>query len=129
MKNSSRCFADSNSNIQRFFQTNDAYKGFKCPLVPANGGNGNENEGFVPDFSNRYFTEDIPLGLCVYKGLADIANVETPTIDKIITFCQLHMGKEYILNGKLEGKDVNTTSSPQRFGIKSISDLQKLYYP
>ena len=106
-------------------------------MIPAAASNGDENEGetkrkrtgFVPDFSNRYFTEDIPLGLCVYKGLADIASVETPTIDKIITFCQLHMGKEYILNGRLEGKDVKTTSAPQRFGMETISDLQRLYYP
>merc|ERR1711939_913452 len=57
------------SNIQRFFQTNSAYKGFRCPLIP--GGQG--ETGFVPNFSNRYFTEDIPLGLCLNKGLADIA--------------------------------------------------------
>jgi hypothetical protein len=33
------------------------------------------------------------------------------------------MGKEYIKNGKLAGKDVGETKSPQRFGIKSLADL------
>jgi len=116
------------SNIQRFFQTNVAYKGFKCPLTPVGDDDG-KARGFVPNFANRYFTEDIPLGLCVYKGLADIAGAKTPSIDKVINFCQLHMKKEFILNGKLEGKDVKMTSAPQRFGICKISDLKSLYYP
>lgn len=114
----------SESNIQRFFQTNDAYKGFRCPLIPAKSG-----KGFVPDFENRYFTEDIPCGLCLYKGLADIAEVDTPKIDEIIMYCQHHMKKEYVVNGKLVGKDVGETSAPQKFGINTISDLTKLYYP
>lgn len=112
------------STLQRFFQTNDAYKGFRCPLIPAPSG-----KGFVPDFTNRYFTEDIPCGLCLYKGLADIAEVETPKIDEIIMYCQKYMEKEYVVNGKLVGKDVGETSSPQKFGIHTIDDLKKLYYP
>lgn len=112
------------STLQRFFQTNDAYKGFRCPLIPAPGG-----QGFVPDFTNRYFTEDIPCGLCLYKGLADIAQVETPKMDEIITYCQKYMKKEYVVDGKLMGKDVGETSAPQRFGIRTIDDLKKLYYP
>merc|ERR1712032_610777 len=66
----------ADSNLKTFFSTNDGYKGFRCPLVPA-GGPG-DNKGYVPDFSNRYFTEDINLGLCGYKGLAEIAQVSTP---------------------------------------------------
>lgn len=112
------------SNLQRFFQTNAAYKGFRCPLIPAASG-----KGFVPDFSNRYFTEDIPCGLCLYKGLADIAEVDTPKIDSIIYFCQKYMRKEYVVNGKLVGKDVGETSAPQKFGIRTIDDLKRLYYP
>ena len=112
------------SNLQRFFQTNAAYKGFRCPLIPAK-----EGKGFVPDFTNRYFTEDIPCGLCLYKGLADIAEVETPKIDSIIEYCQKYMGKEYVVNGKLVGKDVGETSAPQKFGIRTIDDLKRLYYP
>lgn len=114
---------DKDSNLQKFFQTNDAYKGFRCPLIPAEDG----KEGFVPDFTNRYFTEDINCGLCGYKGLADIAGVETPTIDSIIEWAQSHMGVEFMVDGKLVGKDVGITNAPQRFGIKTIEDLRKLY--
>ncbi|NOR40102.1 MAG: hypothetical protein GQ537_02700 [Gammaproteobacteria bacterium] len=83
--------------------------------------NGN---GWEPDFSNRYFTEDIPLGLCIYKGVADIAGVNTPVIDTVISWAQGHMGKEYILNGTLSGRDVSETNAPQRFGIHSIGQLK-----
>jgi hypothetical protein len=42
----------------------------------------------VPDFENRYFTEDIPLGLCVYKGIADIVGVPTPVMDTVLAWAQ-----------------------------------------
>eukprot|EP00536_Pseudo-nitzschia_multiseries_P007174 jgi/Psemu1/304691/fgenesh1_kg.165_\ len=113
------------SDLLDFYRNNDAYKGFRCPFVRGIAKDG--KEGFVPDFNNRYFTEDIPLGLCVYKGLADIAEVQTPFIDTIIMHFQSYMGKQFVVNGKLEGKDVVETSAPQRFGLTTISDLQKVY--
>lgn len=112
----------SDSNLCNFFRTNDAYKGFRCPLIPAA-----EGGGFVPDFQNRYFTEDINLGLCGNKGIADLGGVETPVIDMIIRWAQGYMEKEFVVDGKLTGKDVAETSAPQRFGISSIDDLKSLY--
>lgn len=109
------------SSLCDFFRTNDAYKGFRCPLVPIEGG------GYLPDFTNRYFTEDINLGLCGYKGIADIAGVETPVMDSIIEWAQTHMKMEFIVDGHLTGKDVCVTSAPQRFGMKTIADLQAVY--
>jgi len=96
----------------------DGYKGFKCPMKPA-------GSGFEPDFANRYFTEDIPEGVCMYKGIADLAGVETPVMDEIVCFFQQFMGKEYIKNGRLEGQHMNETKSPQAFGIKTLEDLLK----
>jgi hypothetical protein len=61
----------------------------------------------------------------MYKGIADLAGVETPTIDLILTHFQNLMGKEYIKNGKLAGKDVGETKSPQRFGLHSLEQLLK----
>ena len=65
----------------------------------------------------------------MYKGLADIAQVETPKIDEIIMYCQKYMKKEYVVDGKLVGRDVGETTAPQRFGINTIDELKKLYYP
>lgn len=44
-------------------------------------------------------------------------------------YCQKYMKKEYVVDGKLVGKDVGETTAPQRFGINTINDLKKLYYP
>uniref|UniRef100_A0A7S3PKN7 Opine dehydrogenase domain-containing protein n=1 Tax=Aplanochytrium stocchinoi TaxID=215587 RepID=A0A7S3PKN7_9STRA len=99
------------------FKQNPNYKGFKCPFKSAEG-------GWKPDFSNRYFTEDIPLGLCLFKGIGEICNVSTPTIDKIISWAQVHMQKSYLGDDqKLDGEDVNQTYAPQRFGFTSVNDL------
>jgi len=94
----------------------DGYKGFRCPMKPVTG-------GFVPDFANRYFTEDIPEGVAMYKGIADLVGVQTPVMDEIVCFFQKFMGKEYIKNGKLAGANVMETKSPQAFGITSLEQL------
>jgi len=104
------------SNFTAAIRSCDGYKGFKCPMKQVEG-------GWVPDFANRYFTEDIPEGTCMYKGVADLAGVETPVIDEIVCFFQQFMGKEYIKDGKLAGKDVNETKSPQAFGVTSLEQL------
>lgn len=39
--------------------------------------------GFIPDFQNRYFTEDFPYGLKFIKNLAEKYHVTTPVINKV----------------------------------------------
>merc|ERR1712113_951832 len=109
---------EDDSTIKGCTSTNDGFKGFRCPMKQ-------EGDGWVPDFANRYFTEDIPEGFCMYKGIADLAGVETPTIDHILGFFQNLMGKEYLKDGKLAGKDVGETKSPQRYGVTSLEELLK----
>mmetsp|Transcript_122119 Transcript_122119/g.380171 ORF Transcript_122119/g.380171 Transcript_122119/m.380171 type:complete len:407 (+) Transcript_122119:70-1290(+) len=116
-------YQDPAPTLQQFFNGNAAYKGFRCPLVAAAGGGG----GWAPDFGNRYFTEDIPLGLCVYRGVAELAGVETPAMDEIIAWAQAHMGKEYLKDSRLAGAHVGETSAPQRFGIATLDDLRRRY--
>ena len=108
------------NSLVEIFASNDAYKGFRCPFKRVEGG-----EGWVPDFENRYFTEDIPCGLCIYKGIADIVNVPTPMMDKVLMWAQQRTGKEYIVDGKLQGKDVGETTAPQRFGITTVTQLKQ----
>merc|ERR1712139_696964 len=106
------------SKLSTCFNTNDGFKGFRCPMKQVDG-------GWAPDFANRYFTEDIPEGFAMYKGIADLAGVETPTIDLIMGFFQKFMGKEYLKDGKLAGANVNETKSPQRYGVTSLDALLK----
>jgi len=94
------------------------YKTFRCPLKQ-------KGDAWEPDFENRYFTEDIPCGLCTYKGVADIFGVKTPYTDELVYWAQKHMGKEYIVDGALKGKDVPETYSPQRWGITTIAGLKE----
>merc|ERR1711870_213873 len=79
------------------------------------------------DFANRYFTEDVPDGLCVYKGYADLAGVATPDIDAILEKFQTFMGKEYVKDGKLAGKDAMATKAPQAFGYTTLESLVKVW--
>lgn len=99
--------------------TGPMYKTFRCPLKA-------EGDGFVPDFTNRYFTEDIPCGLCTYKGVAQIFGLKTPMIDSIIIWAQGYMGKEYVVNGKLNEALIPEMFAPQRFGIRTVADLKKV---
>lgn len=104
------------TSVTGVFKTNVGLTGFRCPMKEEGG-------GWVIDFKNRYFTEDIPEGLCMYKGIADLAGVPTPTIDFIIEYFQKFMGKEYVKDGKLAGANVGETKSPQRFGITTLEAL------
>ena len=60
-----------------------------------------------------------------------IANIINVVLNYIFIFgkFQKYMKKEYVVDGRLIGKDVGETSAPQKFGIQTINDLQKLYYP
>eukprot|EP01134_Creolimax_fragrantissima_P004471 CFRG4471T1 len=107
-------YGDSFKSLKDIFAKNSAYKGFRCPFKAVEG-------GFVPDFTNRYFTEDIPEGLCIYRGVAELAGVETPMIDEVLNWASKHMGKEYLVDGKMQGKDIETSHAPQRF----VADLNK----
>lgn len=53
-----------------------AFKNIDSPMVKT-------SEGWIPDFSSRYFTEDFPFGLKFIKDLAHEHNVVTPIIDQV----------------------------------------------
>ncbi|KAK7503927.1 hypothetical protein BaRGS_00004659 [Batillaria attramentaria] len=101
-------------------RTNAAYNGLVHPMKDA--GNGK----WVPDFNYRYTSEDIPYGLVVTKGLAELAGVPTPYTDKVLTWCQEKLGKEYIVGSELKGKDLKESRAPQAYGYKSLDDLVAL---
>mmetsp|Transcript_2217 Transcript_2217/g.6241 ORF Transcript_2217/g.6241 Transcript_2217/m.6241 type:complete len:422 (+) Transcript_2217:95-1360(+) len=106
------------SSLARAMNTNKGYQGLKHTMEPAPGG-----EGLVPSWNARYLTEDIPFGLVPIKGIAQAVGVPTPAIDHIIAWCQVRMGKEYIVDGKLTGKNINETRCPQRYGFYTIDQM------
>ena len=93
---------------------NPAYqKGLHFPMKPTEG-------GWVPDFSSRYLTEDVPFILLVHKGLAELLDVELPKIERLINWCQEVMGKEYLIANQVKGQNIGETRAPQRFGYHEI---------
>ena len=105
------------SNLFRMLVTNKGYRGLTHPTIEVEIGG---EKKFLPNFQYRYFSEDLPCGLLVTRGIAELAGVETPNIDKVLIWAQKMMGKEYLVDGKLCGKDVASTRSPQRYGFYDL---------
>jgi len=82
---------------------------------------------FMPNFTYRYLSEDVPFGLVVTKGLGNIAGVRTPTIDEVILWAQAVTGKEYLRNGRLNGMDARHLPIPQNYGFHSHASLDDWY--
>ena len=93
-----------------------SFKGIPTPMLET-------EDGLIPDFQSRYFTEDIPFGLLIIKGVAAITGTTTPAIDTVLTWAQEMMHKEYIIGGKLGGKDIAETPMPQNAGIVTTAEL------
>lgn len=104
------------SSLMMAMRTNAAYDGLVHPMKTV------EN-GFLPDFNYRYTREDIPFGLVVMKGIAELADVATPVMDKIILWGQDKLGKEYIVDGRVKGKDIKEARAPQSFGLNTLDSL------
>lgn len=79
-----------------------AFKDIMAPMIKT-------PSGYIPDFSNRYFLEDFPFGLLIIKSIGEILNINTPNIDEILKWGQTMIGKEYLTEKGLNGKDLPGT--------------------
>jgi NAD/NADP octopine/nopaline dehydrogenase-like protein/F420-dependent NADP oxidoreductase-like protein len=87
----------------------------------------NGPDEFTPDFSYRYLTEDVPFGLAVSKSIAQMTQIETPCIDRVLVWAQEKFGKEYVVDGRLGGRDTSRLPIPQNYGINSLGELVNWY--
>merc|ERR1719352_1969359 len=108
------------STLKTCMNTNKAYDGLAHPCIQG------EDNKFMPDLKYRYVAEDCPTGLCFSKGLAELCEIPTPQIDKVIQWAQQCLGKEWIVNGKMCGKDISGTRAPQGVGINSLDKFIKM---
>ncbi len=109
---------DDDSTMKSIFRTNRGYKGLYAPMKKLADGR------YVPDFNYRYLTEDIPRGQCVLKGVAELAGVKTPTIDRLIHWADSVMGKNYLTaDGRLNPESVQETAAPQAFGFNTLEAI------
>ncbi|KAL9186206.1 hypothetical protein ACHAXT_005444 [Thalassiosira profunda] len=111
------------TNIYTMLRTNKGYRGLTHPMreVDVDG-----TTKYLPNFKYRYFTEDLPMGLIVTRGIAELAGVSTPHMDDVILWCQEKLGKEYVVDGKLAGKDLDSTRAPQRYGFSDLDTFMQV---
>ena len=110
------------SSLQSSFATNKSYAGLLAPMQKT-------EDGYIPDFKARYLSEDVPYNLLVTRGIAELAGVPTPMIDKVLSWAQLRLEKEYLVSGKMQGADLQNSRSPQRFGFTSLDPfMQEMCY-
>ena len=107
------------TSLQTAFASNEAYIGLIHPMKQVSP----EDSKLVPDFGHRYFTEDIPYGLVVLRGISEVVGVPTPVMDKVLSWAQGHMGKVYLEEGRVQGRDVETTRAPQQYGFDTVNAL------
>jgi hypothetical protein len=111
------------SSIHRMLLTNKGYRGLTHPTIEVDTPEGKK---YLPNFKYRYFTEDIPCGLVVTRGIAELAGVPTPHMDDVILWCQDRMGKEFLTkDGRVAGKDLGMTRCPQHYGFTDLDTFMK----
>lgn len=64
------------SSLTRKIRSINAFKTIKSPMTST-------AQGWLPDYSSRYFTEDFGYGLRFIKMLATQRGISTPTIDRV----------------------------------------------
>ncbi|MBT8492940.1 MAG: NAD/NADP octopine/nopaline dehydrogenase family protein [Deltaproteobacteria bacterium] len=112
-------YISDRSTLRTRFASNSAYAGLACPMVAS-------GEGWAPDLHARYLAEDVPYNLLAVRGIAELAGVPTPTIDTLIDWSQKALGKEWLVDGRVSGKDLAETFAPQRFGFTALGDIPEL---
>lgn len=104
-----------------FHYANERWQHAPTPMIKT-------EKGFTPNFQHRFWLDDIPHGLCVLYGMAEILNVDTKTILNSILIQQKWMGKEYLVENPVNGtrclgKDFHETNAPQVYGVHTEKDL------
>lgn len=108
------------STLQSSLNTNTAYTGLRAPVRPIE----KSGQGMVePWFTHRYLSEDVPFGLLVTRGIAELAGVDMPVVDQVLAWAQQKLGKAYLVAGRVAGRDVTESRAPQRFGMRTLEAL------
>lgn len=100
------------SSLLSAFTTNRAYAGLRIPARPGPDGR------YHVDFSARYLAEDVPYGLVVVRGIAELAGVATPALDSVIKWAGERLNQRY-----LDGDTYVASRAPQRFGHHELAQL------
>jgi NAD/NADP octopine/nopaline dehydrogenase, alpha-helical domain len=99
------------STLYHAFVSNRAYAGLRAPVREVAPGR------FVPDFTSRYLTEDVPFGLAASRAIAHLAGVETPAMDQVIAWAGGRLGRDYL------GRDSGKARIPQNYGLETLEKM------
>ncbi len=105
------------TDLYTTFHTNKAYQGLTHPTTQT------EDGKYMPNFKHRYLTEDIAYGLLVVRGIATIAGLATPNMDKIIMWAQSCLDQEFLKDGQMTGKDIDKTRCPQKYTLNTLDQI------
>jgi hypothetical protein len=86
------------SSMAKLVGTNAAYSMAKTPMIRT-------PSGVLPNPKHRVVVDDIGWGLCVLVSIADRLNIPVYMMKMLINWHQDLMGKEYLINGRLVGRD------------------------
>jgi hypothetical protein len=95
---------EDKSTMAKMVGTNQAYSMAKTPVIRT-------NQGVMPNPNHRVVLDDIGWGLCVLISIAErleSAGIKCPTtmMRAMVEWHQSMMGKEYLFNGRLRGRDI-----------------------
>lgn len=107
-------------SLSRKIRSIKAFQGIRMSMLPTSDGQ------YCVDYSNRYFTEDVPFGLLIIKSIAILLGEETPRIDEVLRWMQTKMNREYIIGNELTGRDCTHSGIVQNYQITTSSTLYKL---
>jgi hypothetical protein len=109
-----------------------------CIVVPNDDPNDKATRRVRPNPATRFFTDDLPHGMCVVLGLATLLGFDVerdmPETLACVRKLQRWMGKEYVVpegtsaQGRAvieSARDLGETSAPQAFGGRSVDDLKR----
>jgi len=89
---------EDKSTMAKLVGTNSAYAMAKTPMIRS-------PSGVIPNATHRVVVDDIGWGLCVLVSIGDRLNVPTYMMKMLISWHQDLMGKEYLVNEKISGRD------------------------
>lgn len=70
-----------------------------------------------PIKNHKFFLTDLPYGLIPVKNIAILCGCDTPLMDNIIYWNQRINGKQYMVDGKLIGRDIDECIYHEKFKI------------
>jgi hypothetical protein len=76
-----------------------------------------------PDLTSRFFREDMPYGLLPIRAVAQLAGVETPAIDELLSWAQDLLGERFLLGPRLALEGLMHLPLPQSLGMTRLDDL------